>query len=60
MINLLPKEYRETTTKSILMQLEEKIIKALKFEMHHAGPIPYVQRFQRYFNIDQEKGNHGA
>ena len=52
MINLLPKEQRETTTKNILTRLEEKIIKELKFEMHYAGPIPFVQRFQRYFNID--------
>ena len=28
--------------------------------MHYAGPIPYINRFQRYFNIDCEKGNQGA
>ena len=60
MINLLPEGVRETVTKEKLVALEERIIKELNFFMHFAGPIPYLQRFARYFNIDQEKGCPGA
>ena len=60
MINLLPEGVRETVTKEKLVALEERIIKELGFLMHHAGPIPYLQRFARYFNIDIEKGCPGA
>ena len=60
MISLLPDENKATVTKERLVALEEQIIKELKFEMHYAGPIPYLNRFQRLFNIDQEKANQGA
>jgi len=57
MISLLPEETRTNVTKERLVALEERIIKELNFRMHFAGPIPFLQRFQRYFNIDQERGN---
>lgn len=60
MISLLPEETRTNVTKERLVALEERIIKELNFRMHFAGPIPFLQRFQRYFNIDQERGNQGA
>ena len=52
MINLLPEEVRKNVTKEKLVALEERIIKELSFRMHYAGPIPFLQRFARYFNID--------
>jgi hypothetical protein len=52
MISLLPEESRASVTKEKLVVLEETIIKELQFRMHFAGPIPFLHRFQRYFNID--------
>jgi hypothetical protein len=60
MINLLPEDQRQKVTKQKLVALEETIIKELNFQMHYAGPIPYLNRFQRFYNIDIEKGNQGA
>jgi len=60
MINLLPEGVRETVTKEKLVNLEERIVKELNFHMHYAGPIPYLHRFSRFFNIDQEKSCPGA
>lgn len=45
MISLLPDENKVNVTKDKLVALEEQIIKELKFEMHYAGPIPYLNRF---------------
>ena len=52
MINLLPEETRSAVTKQRLVEMEETIIKELNFQMHYAGPIPYLSRFQRIYNID--------
>lgn len=27
----------------------------LNFSLHAAGPIPFIERFQRLFGLDQEK-----
>ena len=45
MINLLPEEQRAKINKQKLVVLEETIIKELNFQMHFAGPIPYLNRF---------------
>lgn len=60
MVNLLPEETRAAVTKQRLVAMEESIIKELNFQMHYAGPIPYLCRFQRIFNVDLEKGDTGA
>ena len=60
MISLLPEDSRTNVTKEKLVAQEEQIIKELRFRIHFSGPIPFLQRFQRYFNIDQERGNQGA
>lgn len=60
MINLLPEEQRAKINKQKLVVLEETIIKELNFQMHFAGPIPYLNRFSRFYGIDVEKGNQGA
>ena len=52
MIALLPEDSRASVTKEKLVMMEETIIKELHFRMHFAGPIPFLQRYQRFFNID--------
>lgn len=39
-------------TKQTLQQLEERVLKELEFLMHYAGPIPFLERFMRYFGLD--------
>ena len=31
---------------------------ALQFSIHCAGPIPFLERYQRLFGLDQEKEDH--
>ena len=39
-------------------ELEEQILIALQFSIHYTGPIPFIDRFQRILNLDQEKADH--
>ena len=42
-------------TKQGLIDLEEIILLALEFSVHYAGPIPFIERFQRILNADKER-----
>lgn len=35
-----------------LIRLEEKILKALKFDLHWTSPLNFLERFQRLFGLD--------
>lgn len=40
------------------MNLEEQILVTLEFSLHYAGPMPFLERFQRIFCLDQENVDH--
>ena len=42
-------------TKNVLMELEEKVLKELEFKMHYAGPIPFLERFMKFFGLDENR-----
>lgn len=58
MLALLPPVEQARTNKQDLVDLEERILLALEFGLHAAGPIPFLERFQRIFGLDQEKADH--
>lgn len=55
MLALLPSSEQSRITKQDIINLEEQILITLNFSLHAAGPIPFVERFQRLFGLDQEK-----
>ena len=58
MLALLPSEEQRRITKKHLIDLEEQILNALQFSLHFAGPMPFLERYQRLLGIDGEKGSH--
>ena len=58
MLALLPSSEQARISKKDLIDLEERILLTLNFSMHAAGPIPFIERFQRLFGIDQETLDH--
>ena len=58
MLALLPSEEQRRISKKHLIDLEEQILNALQFSLHFAGPMPFLERYQRLLGIDGEKGDH--
>lgn len=58
MLALLPASEQARITKKDLIDLEEQILLTLNFSLHATGPIPFIERFQRLFGIDQETLDH--
>ena len=52
MINLLESQHQMTLEKQDIIDLEEKVLRALDFSMHHVSAIPFLERFLRIFGID--------
>ena len=52
MIRLVASDWQVTIVKDELICLEEKIIRMLDFDLHFTGPIPFLERFQRIYNLD--------
>lgn len=52
MLALLPPTEQKRLSKQVLIDLEESILKALQFSLHFAGPIPFMERYMRIFDID--------
>lgn len=52
MIALLPQSEQRRVTKQDLINLEEQILLALEFQVHYAGPIPFLERYQRLIGLD--------
>ena len=50
----MPSSEQKRITKQNLIDLEEKILLALEFSIHYAGPIPFIERFQRILEADKE------
>lgn len=49
------KEWSISFEKSELIDLEESVIRMLDFDLHCIGPIQFLERFQRIYNLDQVK-----
>lgn len=60
MIKLVAAEWSFTVTKQELIDLEENIVKTLDFDLQQAGPIAFLERFQRVYNLDQVKRDKEA
>lgn len=58
MLALLPSAEQTKITKADLVNLEERILVDLEFGVHYAGPIPFIERYQRLLRIDQEGKEH--
>ena len=57
MIERLPNLLRKQVTREQLITLEEQIIRALDFNLQNDGPLPFLERYQRVLNIDNEREN---
>ena len=55
MIRLITEEWNVSLTKQELINLEESVIKMLDFDLQYIGPIPFLERFQRIYNLDLVK-----
>ena len=60
MVRLVANDWSVTVTKKELVDLEEQIIRMLDFDLHFTGPIPFLERFQRIYNLDQVKRDREA
>lgn len=54
MVRLVEEEWGIQIAKVDLINLEEKIIKTLDYELHYVCPIVFLERFQRIFGLDEE------
>ena len=55
MIGILPDSLRSMVSRSKLMQLEAIIVRTLDFDLLYDGPIPFLERYQRMLELDEEK-----
>ena len=53
MVNMINGWQRDHMTNKDLVILEERIIKALEFELNWTTPLHFLERFQRLFGLDQ-------
>ena len=54
---LLPLVEQKRIIKQDIVDLEEKILIELQFSIHYTGPIPFIERYQRIFGLDQENND---
>lgn len=54
MVRLVEDEWGIQIAKQDLIDLEERIIKILDYELHYTCPIVFMERYQRIFGLDQE------
>lgn len=57
MISLLPSPQKDIITREMLIDLEEKIVRALDFDFNFAGPLVFLERYQRLLSVDQPEKN---
>jgi len=53
MISLLPEPQKVLIKRQHLINLEEKIVRALDFDFNYAGPLAFLERYQRLLSVDQ-------
>ena len=54
MIDILPEVQRKQISKQDLIDLEEKILRALNFDFNYSSPLIFLERYQRLLSVDQE------
>ena len=54
MVRLVEEEWGIQIAKVDLINLEEKIIKTLDYELHYVCPIVFLERYQRILGLDEE------
>jgi hypothetical protein len=52
MVRLVEDEWGISIAKEELINLEEKVIKTLDYELHYTCPIVFFERYQRIFGLD--------
>lgn len=52
MVNMINGWQKDHLTSKDLVQLEEKIIKALEFDLIWTSPLHFLERYQRLFGLD--------
>lgn len=52
MLRLVKSQWNVKIVKQEVIDLEELIIKSLDFELRHDGPIPFLERYLRLYNLD--------
>jgi len=57
MIRLVAQKWKFIVKKSEILDLEYDVNYKLDFDLHFAGPIPFLERYLRIFNLDQAKVN---
>lgn len=57
MISLMPEDVQAKTSKQNLIDLEQKMLTALQFNMSYVSPVAFLARYQRLLGIDQESQN---
>ena len=53
-LKLLPDEFRDRITKQDLIVVEELVVRELDFSFEWDGPLHFLERFERLFEVDQE------
>jgi len=52
MLRLVATDWNVSLVKKELIELEDDIICQLDFDLHFTGPVPFLERFQRIYNLD--------
>lgn len=52
MVRLVKNKWDVTLTRLKLIELERDIIDKLDFELHYTGPLLFLERFLRIYNLD--------
>lgn len=60
MVRLVKSEWNINLEKQNLIDLEEAIIKSLDYELHFTGPILFLERYLRIYNLDLTRTDREA
>lgn len=60
MVKLVQQEWSVEIKRQALYDLEESIIRMLDFDLKYSGPLAFLERFQRVYNLDQVKKDKEA
>ena len=52
MCRLVKQKWDVDVTRDQLIALEERVIKTLDFGLHYTGPLPFLERYLRIYNLD--------
>ena len=51
---------RFSIQKKYFVRLENKVLKALEFDLTFTSPLPFLERYLRIFEYDQESSNSAS